>query len=41
MTKELVFINRHNNFTKDRYYFQKGKRPISINEVDTKKNKVI
>ena len=34
--KELVFKVRHNNYTKDKYYFQKDKKPININNVDTK-----
>ena len=37
MRKELVFNNGHNNYTKDKYYFQKDKNPININEVDTEK----
>ena len=35
MRKELVFNNGCNNYTKDKYYFQKDKNPININEVDT------
>ena len=35
MRKELVFKIRHNNSTKDKYYFQKDKKPININYVDT------
>ena len=37
MRKELIFHNRHNNYIIDKYYFQKDKKPININEVDTKK----
>ena len=37
MRKELIFNNRHNNYSIDKYYFQKDKKPININEVDTKK----
>ena len=37
MRKELVFNNGYNNYTKDKYYFQKDKKPININDVDTKK----
>ena len=37
MRKELVFNNRYNDFTKNKYYFQKDKKPININDVDTKK----
>ena len=36
MRKELVFKIRHNNYTKDKLYFQKDKKPVNINEVDTK-----
>ena len=37
MRKELVFNNGYNNYTEDKYCFQKDKKPININEVDTKK----
>ena len=37
MKKELVFNNRHNNYIIDKYYFQKDKKPININEVDNEK----
>ena len=37
MEKELVFNSGYNDYTKDKYYFQKDKKPININEVDTKK----
>ena len=37
MRKEFVFNNGYNDYTKDKYYFQKDKKPININEVDTKK----
>ena len=37
MRKELIFNNGHNNYTIDKHYFQKDKKPININEVDTKK----
>ena len=37
MGKELVFNNGYNDDTKDKYYFQKDKNPININEVDIKK----
>ena len=33
----MVFNNRYSDYTKDKYYFQKDKNPININEVDTKK----
>ena len=35
--KELIFNNGHNNYSIDKYYFQKDRKPININEVDTKK----
>ena len=37
MRKELVFNNGHNNYSIDKYYFQKDIKPITVNEVDTKK----
>ena len=38
MREELVFRIKHNNYTEDKNYFQKDKKkPININEVDTKK----
>ena len=37
MRKGLVFNNAHNNYSIDKYYFQKDKKPINISEVDTKK----
>ena len=37
MKKELIFNNGYNGYTKDKYYFQEVKKPININEVDTKK----
>ena len=38
MRKEFVFKTKHNNYTEDKYYFQKHKKkPININEVDTNK----
>ena len=37
MRKELVFNNGYNNYTEDKYCFQKDKKPVTINEVDTKK----
>ena len=37
MRKRLVFNNEYNAYTKDKYYFQKDKKTININEVDTKK----
>ena len=33
MRKELVFKIKNNNYTKGKYYFQKDKKPININEV--------
>ena len=33
----MVFNNGYNDYTKDKYYFQKDKNPININEVDTLK----
>ena len=35
--KELIFKIKNNNYTKDKYYFQKGKKPININEVSIDK----
>ena len=37
MRKELVFNNGYNNYTKAKYYFQKDKKAININDVDTKR----
>ena len=37
MRKELVFNNGYNNYTKYKYYFQKDKKSININDEDTKK----
>ena len=37
MGKELVFNNGHNNYYINKYYFQKDKKPINTNEVDTEK----
>ena len=37
MRKELVFNNGYSDYAKDKYYFQKDKTPININDVDTKK----
>ena len=37
MRKELVFNNVHNNYSINKYYFQKNKKPININEIDIKK----
>ena len=37
MGKELVFKINNNNYTKDKHYFQKDKKPISINEVNIDK----
>ena len=33
----MVFKVKNNCYTKDKYYFQKDKNPININEVDTEK----
>ena len=33
----MIFNNGHNNYSIDKYYFQKDKKPININEVNTKK----
>ena len=41
MGKELVFNNGHNNYILVKYYFQKDKNPININEVDAKKISII
>ena len=41
MRKELVFNNGHNNYSIHKYCFQKDKKPVNINKVDTKKNTVI
>ena len=35
MRKELVFKIRHSHYTKNKYYFQKDKKPININDVET------
>ena len=37
MKNELVFNDGCNNYTKDKYYFQNEKKPINVNDVDTKK----
>ena len=37
MRKELVLKMKHNSYTKDKYYFQKIKKPININKADTEK----
>ena len=37
LRKELVFKIKNNNYTKDKYYFQKDKKPININEVNIDK----
>ena len=37
MKKELVFKIKNNNYTKDKYYFQKDKKPININEINIDK----
>ena len=37
MKKELVFNIKHNNYTVGMHYFKTNKKPININEVDTKK----
>ena len=37
MSKELVFKIKNNNYTKDKYGFQKDKKPININEVNIDK----
>ena len=37
MRKELILNNAHNNYSIDKYYFQKDKKPININEVEIKK----
>ena len=37
MRKELVFNNEHNNYSINKYYFQKNKKTININEIDIKK----
>ena len=36
MRKEIIFNNGHSNYSIDKYYFQKDKKRININEVDTK-----
>ena len=41
MRKELVSKIKNNSYTKDKYYFQKDKNPIDINEVNTEKKSVI
>ena len=37
MNEELVFKIQHKNHNVDKYYFPNDKKPININEVDTKK----
>ena len=37
MGKELIFNNGHNNCCTNKYYFQKDKKPININEVNIDK----
>ena len=37
MRKELIFNNGHNNYSINKYYFQKCKKPININKVAIKK----
>ena len=37
MRKKLVFNNGYNDYTKDKYFFQKDKNPININVVNTEK----
>ena len=37
MRKEVVFRIKNNSNTKDKYYFQKDKKPIKINDVNTEK----
>ena len=37
MRKELVFKIKNNNYTKEKYYFQKDKKTININEVNIDK----
>ena len=37
MGKEFVFKIKNNSYTKDKYYFQKGKNQKNINQVDTEK----
>ena len=38
MRKELIFNNRYNDYSIDKYHFQKNKKnPININEVDINK----
>ena len=34
MRKELVFNNEHNNYSIDKHYFRKDKKPINISELD-------
>ena len=35
--KELVSNKAENGYTKDKYYFQKDKKPTNINEIVAKK----
>ena len=37
MRKELVFKIKNKNYTKDKCYFQKDKKPININEINIDK----
>ena len=38
MRKELIFNNRHNDYSINKYYFQKDKRKnININKLDINK----
>ena len=33
----MIFNNGHNNYSIDKYYWQKDKKLININEIDTEK----
>ena len=37
MRQELIFNNRHNGYTVGKHCFQTNKKPININEIDSKK----
>ena len=41
MRQELIFSIKHNNYTVGMHYFKTNKKPITINEIDIKKNSVI
>ena len=41
MRNELIFKIKYSNYTEEMYYFQKDKKkPVNINEVDTKNSTI-